>query len=651
MSQTRILVLMARTKNNPQLQQDKEVETIKEAITRSGGNALCRVIKEAEVTREKLNEILEQDEPHVVHFTGHGDRDRYLFIAGKDGLSEPLPAETVASELRALADAGRRVRCFVLSACYSDRVAAALVEYVDIVVGMTSEIADGSAIAFAAGFYFAVGRGLSAQVAVEAGRNQIRQTSAKKGDWDLPRLRANHLVDSWKYVIARGEQAPTPAQGGLLHGKYALFETLGIGPIAQTDVMEDVQLRRRVVVKTLIQPAARGAFLDEVADLVRVSKHPNIVSIYGSWLNDDKPHYVREYAEGRTLRARLENGGPADRSIDFVHQVLAALAEAMGFAMRAGVVDLGVKPERVLIEERHSGSDRGRPLTYQVLVCPGPGGSHYRRPASPELVQGLGRLYVPPEYGNEKEGPIDFGRANQYRLGVIGYELLVGTTKFEEVARTRGLDSSKRWLSIKEAADRHCPSFLRHAIEKMIDPDPDKRYATFAEAAAAIVHPNLHVEVARDSFARILEKDKEAQWPEKFFHKFYSKLRKLPATREYPALGPAFQHLPDLGDKRDDDWVRQFEALKEAIVFLFAYNLLRKTETGGRSILSRIVDSHHKLKGVVGAHCIPFGETLTDVVVEYDEGAIDRGFLRTAWDEAIRPGLEYLKTNFRSHES
>ena len=646
MSETRILVLRANPTDTEPLEQNREVGAIKEGIDRSGGTARFKVLEETEVAPGRLTDFLVMARPHVVHFSGHGGFGRFLFLLGKDGLSAPVAAETVAAEFRALAAAGSRVRCVVLNACYSDGVAEALVEHVDCVVGMTSAIADESAIAFASGFYFAVSAGLFAQSAVEAGCNQIRLTSARQGDWDLPRLRTEY-INPGKYDISSGKQTPPWQRGELLHGKYALCESLGEGPIAQTDVMEDVQLRRRVVVKTLIKPAARRAFLDEAADLVRVSKHPNIIAIYGSWLHDDPPHYVREYAEGRTLRDWLDNGGPADRSIDFVQQVLTALAEAMGFAMQVNVPNLGIVPEKVLIEERNAGSHWGRPTTYQVLVCPGPGGSRYRRPARSGGDPDRRELYVDPEY--ESQNPQnDTGHqyANQYRLGVIGYELLVGSDVFREEARRRDRPPARRWRSFKEAApDRHCPSFLCNAIEKMIDPEPDNRHKSFAEAVAAIVHPNLHVEVARDSFARILDKDKDAPWEKKFFYQFYTALLPLPGVEGKPIIRDVFDRrgFPPLGAERADRWEQQFNALKEAIVFLFAYHLLRRFETGGLSILSKTAEKHRGFEKLVSAYYDQFGKTLSALAVEYDEGAADRGFLRNAWAEAIKPGLKYLK--------
>jgi hypothetical protein len=100
--------------------------------------------------------------------------------------------------------------------------------------------------------------------------------------------------------------------------------------------------------------------------------------------------------------------------------------------------------------------------------------------------------------------------------------------------------------------------------------------------------------------------------------------------------------LPELGSRPAQEWEKQFEKLKEAIVFLLSYSLLRETE--GRTILSRIVDVHRQLKGMRSAYYDDFGEALIDTVVEADKGGNNPDNLRKAWMEAIKPGLDYLKT-------
>ncbi len=162
------------------------------------------------------------------------------------------------------------------------------------------------------------------------------------------------------------------------------------------------------------------------------------MSIYGAWLDDEPPHYVREYVEGRSLRDRLEKGGLADTSIDFIQQVLAAVGKAMTFAMSVDVWDLGIEPEKVIVQEPRPGARLGL-SAYHVVVCPGPGGSDYIRSGWSRRDGPWSRLYAPPEYTRSNPIESDADQANQYRLGLIGYELLIGSGNFRTVASSDGL--------------------------------------------------------------------------------------------------------------------------------------------------------------------------------------------------------------------
>ncbi len=121
----------------------------------------------------------------------------------------------------------------------------------------------------------------------------------------------------------------------------------------------------------------------------------------------------------------------------------------------------------------------------------------------------------------------------------------------------------------------------------MIRPNPGQRYPSLDQAIMAIDR-NLYVEVARESFARILD-DKNNE--SKFFRQFYYKLI------EDEDIDTIFERKDlrkkQLADPSDANWQKQFDKLKEAIIFLFAFSLLQ--ETGKRTILSPIAQSHQKM--------------------------------------------------------
>src|SRR5262249_54446557 len=106
---------------------------------------------------------------------------------------------------------GREVRCVVLNACYSAAQAGALVEHVDVVIGMTSAIKDQAAIAFASAFYQALGYGESVQAAFELGKNRIELEGLSGAD--VPTIATRKGIDaaSIRFASPRAVTAPKPA--------------------------------------------------------------------------------------------------------------------------------------------------------------------------------------------------------------------------------------------------------------------------------------------------------------------------------------------------------------------------------------------------------------------------------------------------------
>jgi len=77
-----------------------------------------------------------------------------LFFQGSDGRAQPVSAKALEETFGA---AGASVQLVVLSACYTDVQARALLAHVDCVVGMRSAIGDDAARSFAIGFYGGLG--------------------------------------------------------------------------------------------------------------------------------------------------------------------------------------------------------------------------------------------------------------------------------------------------------------------------------------------------------------------------------------------------------------------------------------------------------------------------------------------------------------
>ncbi len=165
-----------------------------------------------------------------------------------------------------------------------------------------------------------------------------------------------------------------------LADRYEIQSEIGQGGMATVYLARDGKHERPVAVK-VIRPelsAVIGAdrFLQEIK-LTAHLQHPHILALYDSGSAGGLLYYVMPYVTGESLRIRLERERqlPVDEAVSH----LRALAHALDYAHRQGIVHRDIKPENILLQDGHPLlADFGIAL---ALLRPPATGS--RRPASP----------------------------------------------------------------------------------------------------------------------------------------------------------------------------------------------------------------------------------------------------------------------------
>ena len=170
----KILILTSNPRNDLKL--DREIKDLKNIIKRSKKQSQFEAEFEPEVHAEELQDLFLEHEPRIVHFCGHGTGEQGLVLENKAGLEQVVSTEAL-SNLFGLFD--KEVECVLLNACYSEIQANEIVQHINYVVGMSHEIRDDAAIAFATGFYRALGWGKSIEESYKFGRNAIQIQMAK----------------------------------------------------------------------------------------------------------------------------------------------------------------------------------------------------------------------------------------------------------------------------------------------------------------------------------------------------------------------------------------------------------------------------------------------------------------------------------------
>jgi CheY-like chemotaxis protein len=152
---TKILFIASSPHDQSPLKAGMEQRLIEEALMLSTlRNDVVISFKQA-AKLETLTRELMQMNPHVLHFTGHGSVDG-IAMEKADGTMELIPNAALERLFRLFKD---KLKCVVLSSCYSSEQAKTISLQNIYVIGMNDSVGVDAATEFSKGFYQAVGEG------------------------------------------------------------------------------------------------------------------------------------------------------------------------------------------------------------------------------------------------------------------------------------------------------------------------------------------------------------------------------------------------------------------------------------------------------------------------------------------------------------
>ncbi|HEY9507945.1 MAG TPA: serine/threonine-protein kinase, partial [Gemmatimonadales bacterium] len=214
--------------------------------------------------------------------------------------------------------------------------------------------------------------------------------------------------------------------GGVVAERYRLEEEIGRGGASTVYLAEDLKHGRKVAIKVLrpVPGYEPQRFLREIRIAARLS-HPQILPLHDSGeIEAERPggprllYFVMPYAGCESLRGRLLREGRLP--VDVALRITRAVAAALGYAHRHGVIHRDIKPENVLLHD-------GRALVADfgiALAASKAGGS---RMTETGLSLGTPHYMSPEQAMGEREIS---ARADVYALGALTYEMLTGEPPF-----------------------------------------------------------------------------------------------------------------------------------------------------------------------------------------------------------------------------
>ena len=147
----KILILAA---NSNGLRLDQEIRDIGDSIRRGIRGKQFQVATRQAVRPKDIRRAIAEERPQIVHFCGHGTVDGSLILEDDSGQRKLVKPEGLAAlfELHSA-----YIDCVLINACYSEKSAEAISQYINYVIGMNQAVNDQTAIKFAEGFYDALG--------------------------------------------------------------------------------------------------------------------------------------------------------------------------------------------------------------------------------------------------------------------------------------------------------------------------------------------------------------------------------------------------------------------------------------------------------------------------------------------------------------
>jgi CHAT domain len=169
-SKLKILFLGANPKNTTRLRIDEELREIDQQLRLSTARERLSLAQAHAVRANDLQQALIDNEPQIVHFSGHGDTEG-IAIEDEQGNAHLISNEAVSDLFGLFKD---NVKCVLLNACFSESQAKAILQHIPYVIGMRAEMPDEAAIKFSVGFYKAIAAGKTLEFAFNLGVNAIK---------------------------------------------------------------------------------------------------------------------------------------------------------------------------------------------------------------------------------------------------------------------------------------------------------------------------------------------------------------------------------------------------------------------------------------------------------------------------------------------
>lgn len=292
-------------------------------------------------------------------------------------------------------------------------------------------------------------------------------------------------------------------------GAYSLLRVLGEGGMGKVYLARQQEPIRRVVALKVIKAGRHSnkvrARFEAERQVLALMRHPGIAQVYDAGTTPrGNPYYVMEYVSGIPITEFCDGERlPLRRRLELFIEVCAAIQHAH----QRGVLHRDIKPQNVLVALQDG---RPVPKVIDFGVAKAIGEDLDLGATLTEFGNVVGTpAYMSPEQADRTLVPDIDSRTDVYSLGVLLYELLVGTLPLDlkrltgfvdrivredpptPSQRLRTSGGSSVELAVRRSTEpaalaRHLSGDLDWIVMKALEKDRARRYASVSELAADI---------------------------------------------------------------------------------------------------------------------------------------------------------------------
>ena len=268
--------------------------------------------------------------------------------------------------------------------------------------------------------------------------------------------------------------------GQILRNQYKIVREIGQGGMGRVYEGEDLPLKRRVAIKTLLPNGDKIDFakqceqFQQEAEICAQLDHPNIVHVYNVGVEKNIPYMVMEYIEGVSISEYVKEHGVEDWQLQA--KLIKKIARGLVCVHNAKLLHRDIKPTNILVK------NDGEPVLIDFGIAQK---AQENTSDSQENVM-LGTVrYMTPEQVDTNLGSVD-ARSDIYSLGMVFYELLTN----QEVYHGSMTNIVYKMLYSEPAkptqVNPRIPKELEKIVLRAIQKDQTKRFQNAQEFVDAL---------------------------------------------------------------------------------------------------------------------------------------------------------------------